>query len=163
MQYQKERDAVADAQWQKNFDLGYLSSSGTSGRSGSYYSGGSGGSTYSFTDSSPAESAGIASAISGAIGGAGTKYNNIYSDYLLSQVGRAVKDEEWSPAYAAYFLDENGYTPYATAKKKGTDTTYGNVVSNIVSKPATSSSKSASSAKGASGGAIRKTNVDMTK
>lgn len=37
MAYQRERDAVADAQWQKNFDLGHLSSTGNSGRTGRSY------------------------------------------------------------------------------------------------------------------------------
>lgn len=134
MAYQRERDAVADDQWQKNFDLGYLSSSGTSGRSygsyGGYSGGGSGGG--SGNDDDYDLYGGFLAGVAGATNRAAL---TAYADYrpdarlILSLTGRAVNEGSLTGAQAAKRLNDVGLTP---ASKK-----YGEAVSGIAKGTAT--------------------------
>lgn len=177
MAYQRERDAVADAQWQKNFDLGYLSSTGTSGGGRSYggYSGfSSGGVT---TDGTPKDDKEIIRDL---------VYQKLREDrekeamdYGLSLIGRGVKDGELSSAEAAALTAQMGLSPFSNstkpvyeyalginglARQSTSNTTYGNIVENIVNKPSgTPTTRTSNVASSGAGGVGRKKNVDMTK
>lgn len=181
MAYQRERDAVADAQWQKNFDLGYLSSTGTSGGGRSYggYSGFGGGGDDPITVS-PTEdpSSPFFSAASGGAIGYSTKKNY---DYALSQIARGRKDGDLTEAEATALMADLGISPWTTSskpvyeyalgsnglQKSASSTTYGAIQQNIANKPAVKKSTASASSGGAGGasGAVAKQNkrVDMTK
>lgn len=128
MAYQRERDAVADAQWQKNFDLGYLSSTGTSGGGRSYGGGGSKGGGYSPIDDDIyvdyVNNVASGNVVSNMMKGAVQPYDR----YALSLIGRAAKNGEIDSDEAAALTSMAGANGNTSPKIQAKAT-------NIINKP----------------------------
>lgn len=147
--YQRERDKVADDQWQKNFDLGYLSSSGSSGGGRSYggyggyssgYGSNSGGSGYGDSDE------GFLSSI---VSGINPQYP--YDRYAMSLIGRGAKNGELDS-------DEAAYLTYLAGANGSSNPVYQDRATNIINKPNSAVNKAKNAVKSAA-----KKITDMTK
>jgi hypothetical protein len=167
MAYQRERDAVADAQWQKNFDLGYLSSTGTSGGGRSYGGGGY------YSDPTPPQSYGASDydnyrtqALS-YVDNNGNRINTAdrYYRYAYSLAGRAANAGQGT----ADQWDDINYQLAVYNGANGNSPVYDNQADNIynMAKPSIAKNTKAANLKTATSsvsGATKSTKkIDMTK